>query len=69
MQTLEQLIDELKFSTPFSEKDLKLAYKLGQINLLLDLSKNAKGHVINGLVRGAITEEDLTAKLVEIENE
>lgn len=68
MKTLEQLIDELNYSMPYNESDLKKAYKLGQINLLLELAKSAKGHNINGLIRGAVTEEELTAKLVEIEN-
>lgn len=69
MKTIEDLIEDLKYATPYDENDLKLAYKLGQINAILELAKNAKGHVINGLMRGAVTEEDLTAKLVEIENE
>jgi hypothetical protein len=69
MKTIEDLINELSYSMPYDESDLKRAYRLGQINLLLDLARNAKGYVINGLMRGAVTEEELTAKLVEIEND
>jgi len=68
LKTLEQLIEERAIALPYKDVDLAAAYKLGQINMLLDLAKNAKGHVINGLMRGAITEEELTDKLVEISN-
>lgn len=68
MKTIDDLINELSFSMPFGKNELEKAYKLGQINTLLELSKNAKGHVINGLMRGAVTEEELSDKLVEVSN-
>ncbi len=69
MKTIDDLINELSYSMPLSKSDLEQAYKLGQINILLELSQNAKGHVINGLMRGAVTEEELSDKLVEVTNE
>ena len=44
------------------------AFKQGQISILIELSKMVKGMVVNGIVRGIITEEELNDKLVEVEN-
>ena len=68
MKTIEELINERSIALPFKENDLAAAYRLGQINILLELARNAKGHVINGLMRGAVTEEELSDKLVEVSN-
>lgn len=45
------------------------AYKLGMINILLELARNTTGYPVNGIVRGVITEEQLSDKLVEVSND
>ena len=66
--TIDELIKQLSYNLPFDEKDLRNVYKQAQIDLLLELSKQAKGYPVNGLVRGIITEEQLTNKLIEVSN-
>jgi hypothetical protein len=68
MKTIEQLITELSFSLPFQDSDLEAAYKLGQINTLLEIVQKLKGYPVNGMVRGIVTEEELNDKLVEVSN-
>lgn len=68
MKTIDELIDELSYSMPLSKSDLEQAYKLGQINTILELVQNLKGYPVNGLVRGIVTEDQLTDKLVEVSN-
>ena len=45
------------------------SFKQGKIAVLLELSKMVKGMVVNGICRGVVTEEELEAKLVEVEND
>ena len=66
--TIDELIKQLSYNLPFDEKDLRNVYKQAQIDLLLELSKQAKGYPVNGLVRAIITEEQLTNKLIEVSN-
>lgn len=68
MKTIEQLITERSIALPFKEDDLAAAYKLGQINILLEIVQALKGYPVNGLVRGIVTEEELNDKLVEVSN-
>lgn len=67
-QSLDQMITNKSYSMPFNNKDMEDAYKLGQVNLLIELNKMVKGMVVNGICKGIITEEELNDKLVEIEN-
>jgi len=69
MKTIDKLIEEKSYCVPFNVNDLKEAYKLGQINILLELSKSTKGHFVNGLFRGIVTEEELSDKLVAVSND
>lgn len=69
MKTIEQLITELEYSIPYGKNELETAYKLGQINILLELAQSVKGYPVNGLIRGILTEEELNDKLVEVSNE
>jgi hypothetical protein len=69
MKSVEDLILEKSYSTPYNANDLKDAYKLGQLNMLLELTKKLEGYPVNGLVRGIITEEKLSDVLMEISNE
>lgn len=68
MKTIEELIKERAIALPYKENDLEAAYRLGQINMILELVNNLKGYPVNGLVRGIITEDQLTDKLVEVSN-
>lgn len=66
MKTLEKLISELQFSYPFTEKDLKTVYDLGQKNMLVELVKEIKGYPVNGQICGIIKEEQITEKMKEL---
>jgi len=68
LKTIEQLITELEYSVPYGKNELETAYKLGQINILLELAQSVKGYSVNGLIRGIVTEEELSDKLVEVSN-
>jgi hypothetical protein len=69
MKTVEDLITELNYSLPYGDNEIRKAYKLGQINLLLELANKVQGYPVNGLIRGIITEDQLTDKLVEVSND
>lgn len=69
MTAIDQLIEKLSYNLPYNEKDLRNVYKQAQIDLLLELNDMMKGYPVNGLVRGIITEEQLTDKLVEVSND
>jgi len=69
LKTIEELIEECSIALPFKYKDMQEAYKLGMINILLELARNTKGYPVNGIVRGVITEEQLSDKLVEVSND
>lgn len=68
LKTIDQLITELEYSVPYGKNELETAYKLGQINILLELAQSVKGYSVNGLIRGIVTEEELSDKLVEVSN-
>lgn len=68
MKTIDEFIIENNVDDTSLEKEIKDAYKLGQINILLELTKSLVGYPVNGLVRGIITEEQLSDKLVEVSN-
>lgn len=68
MKTIEQLISERSVALPFKENDLEEAYRLGQINMLLEIVQQLKGYTVNGLMRGIVTEDELNDKLVEVTN-
>lgn len=65
---LKEFIETKSYSRPFDDKDLSEAYKLGQTTILIELNKMIKGMVVNGILMGVITEEQLNDKLVEVEN-
>ena len=69
MKDIDILIENLQYKLPYDEKDLRNVYRQAQINLLLELNDMMKGYPVNGLVRGIITEEQLTDKLVEVSND
>lgn len=69
MKDIDVLIENLQYKLPYDEKDLRNVYRQAQINLLLELNDMMKGYPVNGLVRGIITEEQLTDKLVEVSND
>lgn len=69
MKDIDKIINELNYCLPYNDNDLRDVYRKAQINLLLELSNMVKGYPVNGLVRGIITEEQLTDKLIEVSND
>ena len=67
--SVDNMIERLSYNLPYNEKDLREVYKQAQLDLLLELNGMLKGYPVNGLVRGIITEEQITDKLVEVMND
>lgn len=63
MKTIKKLIEELSIAMPFKESDMDKAYRLGRLNMLVELLGEVKGYPVNGVVRGIITEESLKEKM------
>ena len=59
MSEYDKLLEELKWTTIFTEKELRRAYELGRQEMLKELKAKVRGMNVNGTCQGVITEKDL----------
>lgn len=58
-KAFQKLVDELSFSSPYKDTELKLAMFLGQVLILQQLKDMLVGRVINEAIVGVIEDEEI----------
>lgn len=69
MSKKETLLSNMEMSFPLSQKDVRKVYLEAEIDALEQVQKLIKGYPVNGLVKGIVTEEQITQLLQEKKGE
>lgn len=59
MSEIDKLLEAIKWTTICTEKEVLAAYQIGRETLLNELRSKIKGMVVNGTVKGILTEDEL----------
>jgi hypothetical protein len=59
MKTVDQYIEMLQYCLPYDNNDIVKAIEFGRQLALLEVKSKLTGMVVNGTVKGVVTEEQL----------
>ena len=59
MSELDKLLESIKWTTICTEKEVRQAHEIGRQELLKELKAKIKGAVVNGTMKGILTEDEL----------
>ena len=66
--TLDKVINTYKWNVPYTERDIKEIYSLAYNQAIQDILKLSNGEVINGTLKGMISETDVKELINEVNN-